>query len=45
MEKYTYIRKTVTWQNYRYKVRGKTAQNTYDKLASLKMPYIAAVAK
>ena len=23
MEKYTYIRKTITWENRRYEVRGK----------------------
>lgn len=35
MEKYTYIRKTVTWQNRRYEVRGKTEQEVCDKLAEL----------
>ena len=35
MEKYTYIRKTVTWQNRRYEVRGKTEQEACDKLAEL----------
>lgn len=42
MEKYIFIRKTVTWQNRRYEVRGKTEQEAYDKLtelvASLKTP-------
>ena len=49
MEKYIYIRKTVTWQNHRYKVRGKTEQETYNKLAelvsSLKTLCTTAVAK
>lgn len=49
MEKYTYIRKTITWQSHRYKVRGKTEQETYNKLAelvsSLKIPCTTAVAK
>lgn len=26
MEKYRYIRKTVTWNHHRYEVRGKTEQ-------------------
>ena len=30
MEKYTYIRKTVTWQHHRYEVRGKTEQEACD---------------
>ena len=47
MEKYTYIRKTVTWQNRRYEVRGKTEQEACDKLAELitslkNTPYAAA---
>ena len=45
MEKYTYIRKTVTWQNRRYEVRGKTEQEACDKLAELitsLAPYAAA---
>ena len=29
MEKYTYIRKTITWENRRYEVRGKTEQEAY----------------
>ena len=49
MEKYTHIRKTVTWQNRCYEVRGKTEQTVCDKLtelvASLKTPCITAVAK
>lgn len=35
MDKYTYIRKTITWQNRRYEVRGKTEQEACDKLAKL----------
>ncbi|MEI3312412.1 MAG: hypothetical protein V8R78_11735 [Evtepia gabavorous] len=35
MEKYTYIRKTITWENRRYEVRGKTEQEACDKLAEL----------
>ena len=35
MEKYSYIRKTITWQNRRYEVRGKTEQEACDKLAEL----------
>lgn len=35
MEKYTYIRKTVTWKNRRYEVRGKTEQEACNKLAEL----------
>ena len=35
MEKYTYIRKTVTWQNRRYEVRGKNEQEACDKLDEL----------
>ena len=35
MEKYTYIRKTITWQHRRYEVRGKTEQEACDKLAEL----------
>ena len=47
MEKYTYIRKTITWQNRRYEVRGKTEQEACDKLAELitslkNTPYAAA---
>ena len=47
MEKYTYIRKTITWQNRRYEVRGKTEQEACDKrvelITSLKnTPYAAA---
>lgn len=35
MEKYRYIRKTVTWNHHRYEVRGKTEQEACDKLADL----------
>ena len=47
MEKYTYIRKTITWQHRRYEVRGKTEQAACDKLAKLitrlkNAPYAAA---
>ena len=35
MEKYTYIRKTITWKNRRYEVRGKTEREACDKLAEL----------
>lgn len=35
MEKYNYIRKTITWQNRRYEVRGKTEQEACNKLAEL----------
>ena len=46
-ELYAYIRKTVTWQNRRYEVRGKTEQEACDKLAELitslkNIPYAAA---
>lgn len=35
MEKYTYIRKTLTWEGRRYEVRGKTEQEACDKLSEL----------
>ena len=35
MEKYTYIRKTITWDSRRYEVRGKTEQEACEKLADL----------
>ncbi len=35
MEKYTYIRKTITWDSRRYEVRGKTEQEACEKLAEL----------
>ena len=35
MEKYSYIRKTITWDHRRYEVRGKTEQEACDKLAQL----------
>lgn len=35
MEKYTYIRKTITWEGRRYEVRGKTEQEACEKLAEL----------
>ena len=35
MEKYTYIRKTITWENRRYEVRRKTEQEACDKLAEM----------
>ena len=35
MEKYTYIRKTVTRQHRRYEVRGKIEQEACDKLVEL----------
>lgn len=33
--KYNYIRKTITWENRRYEVRGKTEQEACEKLAEL----------
>lgn len=35
MEKYVYVRKTVTWEGRRYEVRGKTEQEALEKLAEL----------
>lgn len=35
MEKCNYIRKTITWENRRYEVRGKTEQEACEKLAEL----------
>ena len=35
MEKYTYIRKTITWDSRRYEVRGKTEQEACETLADL----------
>lgn len=36
MEKYNYIRRSLTWEGKRYEVYGKTAQEAADKLADLK---------
>lgn len=35
MEKYNYIRKTITWEGRRYEVRGKTEEEACHKLAEL----------
>ena len=36
MKKYTYVRRTMTWEGKRYEVTGKTEQEAADKLAELK---------
>lgn len=36
MKKYTYFRRTITWEGKRYEVTGKTEQEAADKLAELK---------